>query len=301
MFRPFPILGLFLGLLWLGAPALASSDSARYEGRGFAPVSGSKLFYEVKGEGDPVVLVHGAQLDSRMWDDQFEIFAREFRVLRYDLRGCGGSPAAQVAYSQAGDLALLLDYLEMPRAHLVGLSMGGIVVSDFAVAYPERVLSLVLSGPGISGLDTESAEEGTRFIRELRAVRDEPPEQALRLWLEDPLFAPAMENPAVAPRLERIARENLPAWLGNWTLQRQLRPPTATRLGEIKAPTLVIMGTRDLPSTRAVVDTLARAVPDCRTVFIAEAGHMVNLEKPAEFNEAVLGFLRKVKAEKSRG
>jgi pimeloyl-ACP methyl ester carboxylesterase len=285
--------GFALGLATLLLAGIAFA-SVPYSGRGFAPVGDTWLFYEVKGSGDPVVLIHGGQLDSRMWDDQFESYAREFRVLRYDVRGYGGSPVTKAPYSNADDLAALLDYLGMPKAHVIGLSLGGMVASDFAVTHPERVLSLVLSGPGVTGLDLESPEETVRYLSEVRAARDEPPERAVKPWLADPLLAPAMENPSLAPRLERLARENLHAWLNNWALQRIPRPVTAQRLGDIKVPTLLVVGDRDVPSIRAMVDTLAKSIASARKIVIPGAGHMVNMEKPAEFDRAVLEFLRGV-------
>ena len=272
------------------------APTAPYEGRGFAPVNGGRLFYEVKGRGEPLVLIHGGQLDSRMWDDQFEAYAREFRVLRYDLRGYGGSTLPGEPYSNAEDLAALLDYLGMEKAHLVGLSLGGMVATDFAVTHPDRVLSLVLSGPGLTGFDPESPEENARYLAEIRAARDAPADSLVRLWLDDPLLAHAAAQPRLRPRLERMTRENVRGWLNNWLLQRLPRPATVQRLAEIHVPTLLVVGDLDLPSVRATVDTLARAVPGARTVVLHGAGHLANMEMPAEFDAAVLGFLRSLRA-----
>jgi len=291
------VLGLLL-LVWVLAAVVpsAAEDRAAFAGHGFAPVVGTRLYYEVRGEGEPVVLIHGAALDSRTWDQQFESWARGFRVLRYDVRGYGGSPISDQPYSQADDLAALMDYLGIRRAHVVGLSLGGMVASDFAVTHPDRILSLVLCGPGIAGLEMESPEENARYIMELRAARDSTPEVATRRWLEDPLIAPAMEHPELRASLERISRENLHSWLNNWSLQRVPRPLTGLRLDQIHVPTLLVIGDRDLPSDLSVVDTLAAKVSGARKVVIPGAGHMVNMEKPAEFDAAVLGFLRGVSA-----
>jgi pimeloyl-ACP methyl ester carboxylesterase len=275
------------------APAAPTDDPASYAGRGFAPVNGTRIFYEVRGEGEPLVLIHGGQLDSRMWDSQFDAYGRYFRVLRYDVRGFGGSPLGEGTYSHADDLAALMDYLDMPRAHLLGLSLGGMVATDFAVTYPGRVLSLVLSGPGLTGLDAESPEELARYFAEVVAARDAPPDSVVRLWLSDPLMAPAAADPRLRPRLERLARENARAWLNNWALRRPPGPPTIARFAEIHVPTLLLVGDRDLPSIFAAVDTLAKAIPGAKKVVIPGAGHMANMEKPGEFDAAVLGFLGK--------
>ncbi len=276
----------------LGAQAAAAGDHAAYSGHGFAPVEGTRLYYEVKGSGDPLVLIHGGQLDSRMWDDQFETLAASFRVLRYDVRGFGGSPAGDRAYSNTADLAALMDYLDMPQAHLVGLSMGGTIAGDFAVIYPGRVLSLVLSGPGLTGFDPEGPEELGRYFAMVRTARDEPPDSLVRLWLSDPIMAPAAADARIAARLEQLTRENVDAWLNNWALVREPDPPTARRLADIQAPTLILVGSRDVPSIFAVVDTMSRSIPGAKKVVIQGAGHMANMEKPAEFNAAVVEFLK---------
>jgi pimeloyl-ACP methyl ester carboxylesterase len=111
----------------------------------------------LQGQGDPIVLIDGGKLDSRMWDDQFARYAKHYRVHRYDVRGFEGSlRSAEQIDSDADDLAALMDYLAMPRAHLVGLSLGGLIALDFAVTRPKRVLSMVLDGAGLSGYEKDA-------------------------------------------------------------------------------------------------------------------------------------------------
>ncbi|MEK7328872.1 MAG: alpha/beta hydrolase, partial [Chloroflexota bacterium] len=93
---------------------------------GFAEVNGTRLYYEVAGSGQPLVLIHGFSLDTRMWGDQFETFARHYQVVRYDLRGFGQSAVpSNEPYTHADDLNNLLHYLKIDSVHLVGLSLGG--------------------------------------------------------------------------------------------------------------------------------------------------------------------------------
>ncbi len=109
----------------------------------------SVLHYEKTGQGDPVILIQGANLPMQMWDEQVRYLSAELQVVRYDVRGFGGSgPRDSVPYQSHGDLRALLDYLGIERAHLVGLSLGGRIAVDFALTYPERVQSLVLADPG---------------------------------------------------------------------------------------------------------------------------------------------------------
>jgi pimeloyl-ACP methyl ester carboxylesterase/creatinine amidohydrolase/Fe(II)-dependent formamide hydrolase-like protein len=264
-------------------------------GHGFAPVNGTRLFYEVKGTGPDVVLIHGGQLDCRMWDDQFAAFSRDFRVIRYDVRGYGGSYQPDRLYSDADDLAGLLDYLGVEKVHIVGLSLGGRIAIDLAVTHPARVASLTLAGPGLSGYEPPGgAESDLRMWNIIKAAHDEGPEQATALWLKDPFMAPAMEQARLVPGLRRIARENAHCWLKDPLLQRPPKPAAAERLGEIKAPTLLVLGDRDVSQIKATVETLEKGISGSKKAVVQGAGHMVNMEKPDDFNRAVLGFLRRL-------
>jgi pimeloyl-ACP methyl ester carboxylesterase len=280
-------------------PFLTSRPAARspdFAGRGFAPVAGTRLFYEVKGTGPALVLIHGGQLDSRMWDDQWDVLARRFTVIRYDVRGYGGSFQPDRLYSDADDLAGLLDYLEVPKAHLVGLSLGGRIAVDFAVAYPKRVSSLTLAGPGLAGYEPPNAEEGDlRMWNLVKLARDEGPDKVTEAWLKDPFMAPAMEQARLSPRLRRLSRENAHCWLRNPLLQRSPSPPAAKRLDKIEVPTLLILGDRDVPQIKATIEALEKGIRGSKKVIIKGAGHMVNMEQPDEFNRVVLAFLGKLK------
>ena len=112
--------------------------------RDYAHVNGTRLYYEVAGSGPPLVLIHGYTLDTRMWDDQFQPFARHYRVLRYDARGFGRSaPPDRKSYTHRDDLMALINHLGMKRPHLCGLSMGAGIAIDFALAFPALTGSVV--------------------------------------------------------------------------------------------------------------------------------------------------------------
>ncbi len=112
---------------------------------GYAEVNGTKLYYEVAGGGEPIVLIHGFTFDTRMWDDQFKEFSKQYRVIRYDVRGFGKSstPNEGEPYSHHGDLKALLDYLDIKKAHILGLSMGGSIAINFTLEYPDYATSLI--------------------------------------------------------------------------------------------------------------------------------------------------------------
>ena len=169
---------------------------------GVLVLPGARLAYEVTGEGPAVVLVHGFGLDMRMWDAQVRHLAGSFRVVRYDCRGFGASgpfdPAA--AYTHAGDLIALLDHLRLGQAVLAGLSFGGRVVMQAALAAPDRVRGLVLLDAVLDGVpwDPDSAEALDEAARQAQACGMLAGRAA---WLAHPLFAAAREQPEVAGQL----------------------------------------------------------------------------------------------------
>ncbi|HVT38084.1 MAG TPA: alpha/beta hydrolase, partial [Gemmatimonadaceae bacterium] len=133
-----------------GVLATSRAAPARVD-TGAVGVNGTQLFYEEAGSGPVVVLLHGANLDRRMWDPQFLPLAREHRVIRYDLRGYGRSGPADTPYQAHEDLRALLGALQVQRTSLIGLSGGGRIAIDFALANPQMVDRLVLAAPGLSG------------------------------------------------------------------------------------------------------------------------------------------------------
>ncbi len=258
---------------------------------GIVDVSGTYLAYERAGSGEPLLLVHGFTLDRRMWADQIDVFAERFTVVAVDLRGFGRSgPVGSASYSSVDDLKALLDHLGIGAAHLVGLSMGGGIVTSFAVTHPEATHSLILVDSNLWGY-AWSAEWQTSFRALTPTAKTAGVAAAKALWLAHPLFAPARENPEVARRLDEMVTDYSGwHWL-NRDPERGLTPPTIERLGEIAAPTLVVVGERDLPDFHAVAERLAQGIPGAQKVVLPGVGHLANLEAPTRFNEIVLAFL----------
>ncbi len=120
---------------------------------GFAPSDGARLYYEISGSGESLVLVHTGIADSRMWDGRLATFARRYRVIRYDMRGFGRSAMVEGPFSHHEDLRALLDSLGIERVFLVGCSIGGRAIIDFTLEHPERVRALVPVGSALSGFD----------------------------------------------------------------------------------------------------------------------------------------------------
>jgi len=262
---------------------------------GAVGVNGAGLYYEVAGDGEPLVLVHAGICDSRMWDGQFEPFAQHYRTIRHDMRGFGRSPMVEGPYSHHADLLALLDALEIDRAAFVGCSMGGGAVLDFALENPERVEALVLVGSAVSGFgfDEKPPERWDELVAADEAGDFERvSELEVRMWVDGPGRGPDAVDPAVRDlvrEMNLIALKNEALQLGE---ELEPQPPAATRLPQIQAPTLVLVGDEDRPRTLAAADLLEGELPDARKTVMPGTAHVPNMERPDEFNRLVLDFLR---------
>jgi 3-oxoadipate enol-lactonase len=257
---------------------------------GMAEVNGTKLYYETAGKGPAVALVHGGLVDSRQWDDQMKEFAQHHRVVRYDLRGFGRSAAAPQPFSHIEDLRALMDFLKIKRATVVGLSLGGIIAADFALEHPERVERLVLVGAGLRGDKQPPDEDAVKAY--VAAIKGNA-EEFVNVTMKSGLYATVREGTPAYSRLRQMMLENFKALstLAPGFLKYPVLP-TIERLGQIKAPTLVIIGGEDTQSLKNVADTLAAGIPGARKLVIPGASHHPPVERPNEFNKAVLSFLK---------
>ena len=256
-----------------------------------APVGGvasNGLAYDVAGAGEPVVLIHAFSVDRRMWDDEARLLSATHRVVRYDLRGHGGSPIPPDGYSSTEDLAALLDELGIARAALVGLSNGARVALDFAVAHPERVSRLVLAAPAVSGLAPRGSFDWMAPVME--AARAGDAARAAERWAETEMMS--VPDAAQADRLRALVLDNASLWGLASNPERPLDPPALGRLGTVRAPTLVLVGEGDLPDTHAAADTIAARVPGAVKRVVPGAGHMLPFAAPDAFRAALLDFLR---------
>jgi pimeloyl-ACP methyl ester carboxylesterase len=184
-----------------------------------------------------------------------------------------------------------LEALGIPRAHLVGLSLGGRIAIDFALTYPNMVNSLVLVGPGVSGFPLPSATEYEWLEPLYKAIAARDATAAVNAWLESDPMKPAATNPRTRDRVRALALDNAKAWIQPY-VEQPLSPPAYARVGEIRAPTLVLIGSLDSADG---ANHLIAGIPGARKVVFEGAGHLPNIEQPDEFNHVVLDFLSQMK------
>ncbi|MGH3014375.1 MAG: alpha/beta fold hydrolase [Gaiellaceae bacterium] len=247
----------------------------------------------------PVVLLHAAVGDRRLWDGQVGALAERHLVVRYDLRGYGESPLPGGPFSYVDDLAALLDHLGIERAAVVGNSFGGKIALEFALEHPGRTRALVLVASALGGhepsAELEAFDEAEDALLDAGKL-DEAVELNLRTWLDGPGRDAAPVLPAarelVAQGQRRAFETMLAAYEGSpppgpvrWT-----DPPAATRLGEVAVPTLVVAGAHDVADFVAIADRLAAGIPGARLVVL-DTAHLPGLERPDELNPLLLGFL----------
>lgn len=270
-------------LLCACAVAAGAQDAS-----GLAEVNGTRLSYESRGKGPAVVLIHGGLVDSRLWGEQMRPLSKRFRVVRYDLRGYGQSAAPTEPFSHLEDLRALLDFLKIERATLVGLSLGGIIAADFALEHPGRVERLVLVGPGLRGDKQPPPKDAAAALEAM----SKGAEAFADATLKRELYAAVRPGTEAYALLRRMLLDNFKALSTRPPgILKYPETPTAERLADIRAPTLVLIGSRDGRNLLNIADTLASKIPGARKLFIHGSSHHPPVERPKAFNHALLEFL----------
>ncbi len=272
---------------------------AKQRQTGTAEVNGTTLYYEVEGEGHPFVMVHGGLVDRRLWDEQFDVFAQHYKMIRFDMRGFGDSglyKADMAPFRLDDDLYELLRFLGIEKTYVMGLSMGGAVAIDFTLAHPEMVDALIPVAMGLSGFEGDDDSNKPLWMEIDTAIKagelEKAAELSTRMWTDGPLRTPQQVDPSVRERVKAMTLRNYrrPDDVdGPEPLEPE--PPAAQRLADIKVPTLIIVGDADVREILTIADTLVASIAGAKKVVIPNTAHHLNMEKPAEFNRIVLNFL----------
>ena len=248
--------------------------------QGFANIGDAMLFYEEKGMGEPIILLHAHSVDRRMWDKQFDELGKYYRVIRYDLRGYGLSsmPVEGKDFTACEDLKKFMDVMKIDKAHLVGLSLGAMVISDFMTVHPERVRSAVLAAGALTfNLQPRDPEKDLKSYKEN--------------WKKSMRQGSCSDSPFLMSLIDdwcmwQVAhRESSKVFLG--TAARDFY-----QSNKLKLPVLFIVGECDFNGTKKAISELASFIPNSKVVTIIGAGHFSCIEQPEEFTKAVFEFAK---------
>jgi pimeloyl-ACP methyl ester carboxylesterase len=248
---------------------------------------GVEIYYQVHGEGTPILLSHGYSATSQMWAGQVEALAKDHKLITWDMRGHGQSeyPVDQGAYSEAAtvaDMAAILDAVGAKKAVIGGLSLGGYMTLAFQLAHPDRCLALLIIDTG-PGYRKDEARDGWN-ANALRTAERYETEGLGALGQRSAETRVASHRNAEG--LARAARGML--------AQKDARVIDA--LPNINVPSIVIVGANDTPFL-AASDYMAAKIPGAKKAVIPDAGHAANIDQPEAFNAAVVGFLGELKLE----
>jgi len=259
-------------------------------------VPGGRLRVVAEGDGPPILLVHSAIVDMRSWDDVVPpLVAAGYRVIRYDIRGYGSSTAEDVDFSNRADLVAVLDGVGARQVALVGNSRGAMIALDTVLESPDRFVAFIWVGGGIGGFDGGATPDEMTLYEEGDALEsagdaDGMADLDIRAWVDGigqpPTRVPAsireavreMDRPLVEPG--RVFGKPI-----------QLASVANERLGEIRVPTLAVVGALDSSGTRAAAARLAEAVPGARAITIPNVAHLIGMEVPDRLAALIVEFL----------
>jgi pimeloyl-ACP methyl ester carboxylesterase len=283
-----PVFGVFACLLLAACGSNGGRDTSADVQSG--TVGDAALYYEMAGKGAPVILIHGGFGDRRMWDEQFLPLSQVFRVIRYDHRGFGKSPAPEKAYSPVADLVAIMDHLKLTRANLVGNSMGGTLALDFALLHPERTGAVVPIASAAGGYDfpEDSRESVTAVVNMARGVSTAA---AAALWLQHPMVGVATRHPKSASLVSQMVLDNQRFFLMDHWPEEPMSPPAFERLGGLKANVLFIVGEKDVAPVRDGARASADRIKGAKLETIPGADHLPQMEEPERVNKLLVDYI----------
>ncbi len=249
----------------------------------------------------PLVLIHAFPYSLKAWEPQVQAFSEDRSVLAYDLRGLGESAVGTGQYfleDYVDDLMGLLDYLEVPKAILCGLSIGGYIALRAVERNPDRVAGLVLADTMSSADTNEGKLKRYRYSKmiEQKGMHEFTPEYLDGVFLDETIES----KKEIVQSIHHIVENNHPRGVVGGFMALASRTDTTPALSKVKVPTLVIVGEKDEVTPLAAAQSIQEKIPGAQLVVIPNAGHLSNLENPAEFNRALRNYLAHVDQAGSR-
>jgi pimeloyl-ACP methyl ester carboxylesterase len=261
----------------------------------FADAAGTRIAYDIVGEGPDLVFLHAGIADRTMWEPQVGFFSGRFRCTVLDNRGFGESAIGNEPFSRRDDLAAVLAAIDADTATVIGCSIGAGFALDFAIERPERVEKLILSGVAPHGFEHPLDPAVVEIEAQVEAAIEsgaltEAGRLEARLWV-DGLSRP--EGSAPEWLRQKVIEWSIPInSVTDWGDSKRLEPFAMHRLDEVWAPTLVIVGAEDEEFTRAASRATAEGIAGAQLVQLSGTAHLPNLEVPDAFNDALDRFLR---------
>lgn len=269
----------------------------------FTDVNGIKLYYEIHGDGYPLIILHGYGATSKVWIGQVDALSKHYKVIIYDQRSSGKSDHPSEDYpldTLVEDLKGLMDFLKIDKTHLMGQSMGGWVSQNFALKYPERVNKLVLIGTNHKGAGlyilkntlidlyevakTNKEEAFWKYAKLmhhrsfLKEMKEDPNKKFYGLWSANDLIEEFTANQMTPEDYERFEKAG--------SMHDLL-----DRLSEVKHPALIIGGSNDKMAPKLVMDEMHEKLPNSTLRIFENSGHHVFIERAPEVNELIINFL----------
>ncbi|MDQ1559817.1 MAG: hypothetical protein QOD32_2877 [Pyrinomonadaceae bacterium] len=271
-------------------------------------VRGVELHYIERGQGEPLILLHGGQGDYRSWESQVNSFSRYYRVISYSRRYNypNNNPLTATdhsAYTEADDLAAFIRRLKLGRVHLVGTSIGAFAALALAVKHPEMVRSLVLAEPPLHSWARDSPA-GADAYREFMSTIHEPAARAFRAGDDQGAMRIFVDGFFGTRGFDQLPPERVAAIMQNARAMKALAVSSdpypnlpKDKVGRLRMPVLIVTGEQTIKIHQLVNEELARILPKAGRAMIPKAGHALARENPAAFNEAVLAFLTRTRNE----
>lgn len=259
-------------------------------------VNGTSLYYQERGKGLPLLLVHGYPLDHRLWEHQLAELSDRFRVIAVDLRGFGRSAGGGefTIESLADDVYSLAEALKLGKYFLAGLSMGGYVTLAYCRKYASTLLGVGLIDTRAEA-DTPEGRQGREKAMEL--VRSHG-SKAIADQMLPKLLAPdtISHRPHLAVSVRQMIEQCPPQTIATALAAMRDRPDQTAFLPSLKSPTLIIVGDQDAITPPTIADAMHQAIPESRMVVIRSAGHLTPIEQPQLVNQALRSFVWELKA-----
>ncbi len=253
-----------------------------------------QLYYSDYGNpaATPIVLIHGFPLSHEMWTPQIEVLREKYRVIAYDIRGHGSSDLGDGQYLLeffVDDLLCLLDHLNIERAVMCGLSMGGYIALRTVERNPERCRALILCD---TRSEADSNEAKLKRAVAIKAIKRDGVNTFADGFVKT-VFAPKTfaSNPAAVELIKRVIQSNSPVGICGTLLALAARTDTTASLPKIGVPTLILVGEHDGLTPPSAAEAMHAKIPHSELRVIPNAAHMSNLENPQEFNRHLLDFL----------